>query len=99
MVRLHEEADQHGTPLGHLEKTQAWDTRLRWVPGEGFLEILFEQRRAEAETAVAWMAARLAGQALAGLGVGIPGGVLSSWRGERRWSASTCNRASRRAGR
>jgi hypothetical protein len=42
VVRLHEEADQHGVPLGPLEETQALDTGLRGVAGEGFLEIVVE---------------------------------------------------------
>ena len=34
--RLHEAAGQPGGLLGHVEAAEAWDTRLRRVPREGF---------------------------------------------------------------
>src|SRR5215475_5282775 len=97
MVRLHEETDQHRVPLGRVEDTEALDTGLRGVPGEGFLHIIVEPCQVEGQHACG-LKSSLAVRRLTAWGVGIPGGALISWRGDKRESASTCSKASRRAG-
>jgi hypothetical protein len=45
--RLPQEADQHGIPLGSLAEAEAPGTRLRRVPGEGFLQMVVAPRQVE----------------------------------------------------
>ena len=73
MVGLHEEADQHGVALGRIEEAEALDTRLRRVPGQGFLEIVVEPRHVQGEHACGLDAIQLGSQVAHRLGSRHPG--------------------------
>ena len=63
VVRLHEEADQHSVPLGRGQEAEALDTRLRRMPGQGFLQIVVEPRQVEGEYTRGLNTVQLGGQA------------------------------------
>jgi hypothetical protein len=81
VVRLHEEADQHGVPLGRVEEAEARDTRLRRVPSEGFLQIIVEPRQVESEHARGLNAVQLGSQPPDCLGGRHPGRGLEDLQG------------------
>ena len=73
VVRLHEKADHDGRAVGHFEETQALDTGLRGVAGEGFLEIVVEPCQIEGEYARSLDAIQFGGQVVHRLGGRHPG--------------------------
>ena len=83
MVCLHEEAGQHGVPLGRVEEAEALDTRLRRVPGQGFLQIVVEPRQVEGEHARGLNAVQLGRQAADCLGGRHPGRGLERVEGRK----------------
>jgi len=66
---------------GRLEETQALDTGLRGVAGEGFLEIVVEPRQVEGEHTRGLNAIQLGGQVAYRLGCRHPGRGLEDLEG------------------